>query len=82
MPDSPQRWRVDVAGVPVSVYSEDAMRHLQQVNKKLAQTKMALHRIASGRYGHDGMVELAHQALRDIANGHTLTLAEINNVSA
>lgn len=40
-----RRWRVDVAGVPVSVYGEEAMRHLQQVNQQLARMKLALHKL-------------------------------------
>lgn len=40
-----QLWRVDVSGVSVSVRGEDACRHLQEVNHRMARMKMALHRL-------------------------------------
>ncbi len=36
-------WRVDVAGIPVTVYGKPACEHLESVNRDLARMKMALH---------------------------------------
>lgn len=39
-------WRVDVEGYACHVKGEHAKDHLEQVNRKLAKMKMALHRIS------------------------------------
>lgn len=58
-------WRVDVAGVPVSVRGEQAKIHLEQVNGQLAKMKMALHRISKMHPSSPGAGNVAREALRD-----------------
>lgn len=42
MSSNPTHLRVDVAGIPIYVRSEHERSHLEQVNRKLAETKLAL----------------------------------------
>jgi hypothetical protein len=57
-------WRVDVAGVPVSVRGQVAYEHLQQVNRSLAQMKSALHQIAKMADKPGGVGQIARDILR------------------
>lgn len=61
-----QLWRVDIGGVPVSVYGEEAYRYLQTVNHDLAIMKIALHRIAKMTHG-DISHGIARGALDEIS---------------
>jgi hypothetical protein len=64
--EKPTLWRVDIAGQTVLVHGEDAYRHIQSVNHKLARMKMALHRImnldvddwSNGRLDHAKSIAL------------------------
>lgn len=57
-------WRVDVAGYPVSVKGQVAYEHLQQVNRSLAQMKLALHQIAKIANKPGGVGQIARDVLR------------------
>lgn len=60
----PNMWRVDVAGVPVSVHGESAYEHLRRVNSQLARMKMALHLIAMN-WDDAGCGDIAREALKN-----------------
>jgi hypothetical protein len=57
-------WRIDVAGMPISVRGQPAYEHLQQVNRSLAQMKLALHQIAQIAARPGGVGQIARDVLR------------------
>ena len=71
MTDNPpgDMWRVDVAGIPVSVKGRASYEFLQSVNTERARMKMALHRILHmdpqdwGDLGIDKAQEIARAGL-------------------
>lgn len=59
-----KQWRVDVRGYAVIVRSEQAMRHLEEVNRELAKMKLALHKIAACQsYAPGDVVDIARKAI-------------------
>ena len=59
-------WRVDVEGYPVSVKGQVARAHLEQVNRRLAMMKLALHQIAQLAQKPGGVGQVARDALRAV----------------
>lgn len=57
--------RVDIGGMSVMVLSEDAMRHLEAVNIRMARMKMALHRISKMHPNGPGAGNVAREGLSD-----------------